>query len=53
MGSLFLSTYILREAVSRIIDVLENAGDATDSVESTPSPGVLITTRYRGIVARH
>ena len=53
MGSFFLSYYILREVVSGIINVLENAGAAMDSVESTPTPGVLITTRYRGIVAWH
>ena len=53
MGSFFLSYYILKEVVSGIINVLENAGDAMDSVESTPTPGVLMTTSYKGIVSRH
>ena len=53
MASLFLSYYILRKVVSRIINVLKNAGDAMDSVMSTPTLGVLITTSYRGIVSRH
>ena len=53
MGSLFLSYSIHREVVSSIINVLENEGDAMDSVESTPTPGVLITTSYKGIVSGH
>ena len=53
MGSLFLSYSILREVVSSIINVLENAGDSMDSVESTPTSGVLITASYKGIVSRH